>query len=129
MNGPSNIGNSAFLYISVAFIQMLKALMPVAVFLVAVLLRTEALKFRTLGIMILISVGVAITAVGQININIAGLLFQLFGIVAEALRLVLTQVLLQSKGVKMNPITSLYYISPACFIFLGILSHIELFLE
>ena len=108
---------------------MLKALMPVAVFLVAVLLRTEALKFRTLGIMILISVGVAIIAVGQININIAGLLFQLFGIVAEALRLVLTQVLLQSKGVKMNPITSLYYISPACFIFLGILSHIELILE
>eukprot|EP00958_Prasinococcus_capsulatus_P012246 scaffold1219_cov400-Prasinococcus_capsulatus_cf.AAC.3 len=71
------------------------------------------------SVQVIISLGVAITAVGQISINFTGVFYQLTGIVAEALRLVLTQVLLQSKGVKMNPITSLYYISPACFVFLG----------
>ncbi|KAH1216496.1 putative sugar phosphate/phosphate translocator [Glycine max] len=72
-------GNTAYLHISVAFIQMLKALMPVATFLVAVT-----------------------------------------GIFAEALRLVLTQVLLQKKGLSLNPITSLYYIAPCSFVFLSV---------
>ena len=29
------------------------------------------------------------------------------------------QVLLQKRGLKLNPITSLYYISPCCFVFLA----------
>uniref|UniRef100_A0A7C8Z6F1 Sugar phosphate transporter domain-containing protein n=1 Tax=Opuntia streptacantha TaxID=393608 RepID=A0A7C8Z6F1_OPUST len=39
---------------------------------------------------------------------------------AEALRLVLTQVLLQKKGLTVNPITSLYYIAPCSFVCLFI---------
>ncbi len=31
----------------------------------------------------------------------------------------LAQVLLQKRGLKLNPITSLYYISPCCFVFLA----------
>ena len=38
----------------------------------------------------------------------------------ESTRLVLVQILLQRKGLKLNPITSLYYISPCCFAFLSI---------
>jgi len=30
----------------------------------------------------------------------------------------LPQILLTSKGISLNPITSLYYISPTCFVFL-----------
>jgi len=33
---------------------------------------------------------------------------------------VLVQILLQSKGLKLNPITTLYYIAPACFVCLGV---------
>ncbi|XP_073284172.1 probable sugar phosphate/phosphate translocator At3g17430 isoform X2 [Primulina huaijiensis] len=79
-------GNTAYLFISVAFIQMLKALMPVATFLMAVVC--------------------------------VGTVYQVTGIFAEALRLVLTQVLLQKKGLTLNPITSLYYIAPCSFVFL-----------
>jgi hypothetical protein len=42
------------------------------------------------------------------------------GIFAEALRLVLTQVLLQKKGLTLNPVTSLYYIAPCSFVFLSL---------
>ncbi|XP_058210825.1 probable sugar phosphate/phosphate translocator At1g48230 isoform X2 [Rhododendron vialii] len=41
-------GNTAYLHISVAFIQMLKALMPVATFLMAVLCGTDKLSFMFL---------------------------------------------------------------------------------
>ncbi|PNY08601.1 putative sugar phosphate/phosphate translocator [Trifolium pratense] len=105
-------GNTAYLYISVAFIQMLKALMPVATFLVAVTLGTEKLRCDVFWNMVLVSVGVVISSYGEIHFNVLGTVYQVSGIAAEALRLVLTQVLLQNKGLTLNPITSLYYIAP-----------------
>ncbi|KAJ9696782.1 hypothetical protein PVL29_008811 [Vitis rotundifolia] len=111
-------GNTAYLHISVAFIQMLKALMPVATFLVAVVCGTDKLRCDVFLNMLLVSVGVVISSYGEIHFNVVGTLYQVTGIFAEALRLVLTQVLLQKKGLTLNPITSLYYIAPCSFVFL-----------
>ncbi|XP_073312071.1 probable sugar phosphate/phosphate translocator At3g17430 isoform X1 [Primulina huaijiensis] len=111
-------GNTAYLHISVAFIQMLKALMPVATFTVAVLCGTDKLRLDVFLNMVLVSVGVVVSSYGEIHFNVIGTVYQVTGIFAEALRLVLTQVLLQKKGLTLNPITSLYYIAPCSFIFL-----------
>ncbi|CAD5171841.1 unnamed protein product [Musa acuminata subsp. malaccensis] len=111
-------GNTAYLHISVAFIQMLKALMPVATFLMAVTCGTDKLRCDVFLNMVLVSVGVAISSYGEINFNVIGTAYQVTGIFAEALRLVLTQVLLQKKGLNLNPVTSLYYIAPCSFLFL-----------
>lgn len=86
--------------------------MPVATFLVAVIWGTEKLRCDVFSNMVLVSVGVVISSYGEIHFNVLGTVFQVTGIVAEALRLVLTQVLLQKKGLTLNPITSLYYIAP-----------------
>nr|CAD1842532.1 unnamed protein product [Ananas comosus var. bracteatus] len=111
-------GNTAYLYISVAFIQMLKALMPVATFLMAVVCGTDKLRCDVFFNMVLVSVGVVVSSYGEIHFNVIGTVYQVTGIFAEALRLVLTQVLLQKKGLTLNPITSLYYIAPCSFLFL-----------
>ncbi|KAK4770479.1 hypothetical protein SAY87_031011 [Trapa incisa] len=111
-------GNTAYLHISVAFIQMLKALMPVATFLMAVLCGTDKLRCDVFLNMVLVSVGVVVSSYGEIHFNVIGTVYQVTGIFAEALRLVLTQVLLQKKGLTLNPITSLYYIAPCSFVFL-----------
>ncbi|KAG7018545.1 putative sugar phosphate/phosphate translocator [Cucurbita argyrosperma subsp. argyrosperma] len=111
-------GNTAYLHISVAFIQMLKALMPVATFLMAGVCGTDKLRCDVFCNMLLISVGVVISSYGEIHFNVVGTVYQVTGIFAEALRLVLTQVLLQKKGLTLNPITSLYYIAPCSFVFL-----------
>jgi hypothetical protein len=113
-------GNTAYLHISVAFIQMLKALMPVATLFMAVLCGTDKLRWDVFFNMVLVSVGVVISSYGEIHFNIIGTAYQVTGIFAEALRLVLTQVLLQKKGLTLNPITSLYYIAPCSFAFLSI---------
>ena len=47
-----------------------------------------------------------------------GALVQGGSILTESLRLCLIQILLHNRGVKLNPITTLYYIAPACFVFL-----------
>uniref|UniRef100_A0A7N0TQC5 Sugar phosphate transporter domain-containing protein n=1 Tax=Kalanchoe fedtschenkoi TaxID=63787 RepID=A0A7N0TQC5_KALFE len=111
-------GNTAYLYISVAFIQMLKALMPVATYTMAVVCGTDKSRCDVFLNMMLVSVGVVISSYGEIHFNVVGTLYQVTGIFAEALRLVLTQVLLQKKGLTLNPITSLYYIAPCSFLFL-----------
>lgn len=112
------VGNAAYLYLSVSFIQMLKALMPVAVFTVGCLMGTETFKVNTLSNMGLIALGVGIASYGELNFNLFGVMLQLGSIVTESIRLVLVQILLQSRGLKLNPITTLYYVSPCCFMFL-----------
>ncbi|XP_009413955.2 probable sugar phosphate/phosphate translocator At5g25400 [Musa acuminata AAA Group] len=110
--------NSAYIYLSVSFIQMLKALMPVAVYSISVLFRKEAFKSSSMLNMLSISFGVAIAAYGEARFVGAGVVLQLAAVAFEATRLVLIQILLTSKGVSLNPITSLYYVAPCCLAFL-----------
>ncbi|GJP54169.1 hypothetical protein CLOM_g13269 [Closterium sp. NIES-68] len=112
--------NSAYIYLSVSFIQMLKALMPVAVYLLGVAFRKDTFRTATFSNMMLISFGVAISAWSEANFNLTGVLLQLSAVAFEATRLVLIQILLNSKGISLNPITSLYYISPVCLLFLSL---------
>ncbi|CAF1933644.1 unnamed protein product [Brassica napus] len=106
-------GITAYLHISVAFIQMLKAL--IATFIMAVIRGTDKPRCDVFSNMLLVSVGVVISSYGEIHFNVVGTVYQVTGIFAEALRLVLTQVLLQKKGLTLNPINSLYYIAPCSF--------------
>ncbi|KAL3682607.1 hypothetical protein R1sor_000629 [Riccia sorocarpa] len=114
------LSNSAYIYLSVSFIQMLKALMPVAVYSIGVMLKREAFKSQTMANMVAISVGVAIAAYGEAKFDAWGVFLQLGAVAFEATRLVLIQILLTSKGISLNPITSLYYVAPCCFAFLSI---------
>lgn len=110
--------NSAYIYLSVSFIQMLKALMPVAVYSISILFSKESFRSTTMLNMLSISFGVAIAAYGEARFILSGVLLQLGAVVFEATRLVLIQILLSSKGITLNPITTLYYVSPCCLAFL-----------
>ncbi|KAK7292059.1 hypothetical protein RIF29_07720 [Crotalaria pallida] len=112
--------NSAYIYLSVSFIQMLKALMPVAVYSIGVLFKKEIFKNDTMANMVSISLGVAIAAYGEAKFDTWGVTLQLLAVAFEATRLVLIQILLNSKGISLNPITSLYYIAPCCLVFLSV---------
>ncbi|GAB2284904.1 hypothetical protein Dimus_019357 [Dionaea muscipula] len=114
------LSNSAYIYLSVSFIQMLKALMPVAVYSIGVSLKKEQFKSNTMMNMVSISVGVAIAAYGEARFDAWGVALQLGAVAFEATRLVLIQILLSSKGITLNPITSLYYIAPCCLAFLSV---------
>ncbi|XP_055801820.1 probable sugar phosphate/phosphate translocator At4g32390 [Solanum dulcamara] len=114
------LSNSAYIYLSVSFIQMLKALMPVAVYSIGVLLKKDTFKSDTMGNMVSISIGVAIAAYGEAKFDTWGVMLQLGAVAFEATRLVMIQILLTSKGITFNPITSLYYVAPCCLVFLFI---------
>jgi drug/metabolite transporter (DMT)-like permease len=106
------LGNTAYLYISVAFAQMLKAIMPVAVFILGVAAGLEMMSCRMLLIMSIISFGVLVASYGELNINWIGVVYQMGGVVGEALRLIFMELLVKRKGIKLNPISLMYYVSP-----------------
>lgn len=114
------LGNTAYLYISVAFAQMLKAIMPVAVFVLGVAAGLEMMSCRMLFIMSVISFGVLVASYGEININWIGVVYQMGGVVGEALRLIFMEILVKRKGLKLNPISVMYYVSPCSSVFLFI---------
>lgn len=67
-----------------------------------------------------IVIGVVIASFGEIKFVLIGFLFQLGGIIFEAVRLVMVQRLLSSAEFKMDPLVSLYYYAPVCAVMNGI---------
>jgi hypothetical protein len=107
-------GNVTYLYLSVAFIQMLKATTPVAVLLCSWALGIAQPSLRIFLNVSIIVIGVIIASAGEIQFVLIGVLFQIGGIVFEAVRLTMVQRLLSSAEFKMDPLVSLYYFAPVC---------------
>jgi hypothetical protein len=114
------LGNAAYLHLSVSFIQMLKALMPAAVYAVGCLFSTEKFAWKCVANMVIITVGVALASAGEVALVPLGVAMQLGSVLTESTRLALVQILLQRRGLKLNPITTLYYVAPASGFFLMI---------
>jgi hypothetical protein len=86
---------------------------------VATLLATWAFgvaspNLKVLGNVSVIVIGVVIASFGEIQFDLLGFIYQMGGVVFEALRLVMVQRLLSSGDFKMDPLVSLYYFAPAC---------------
>lgn len=93
--------------------------MPGLVYVVGICFRTERLSLTVSLNMLIIAFGVAIAAYGELNFDALGVTQQLSALVFEAVRLMLVQVLITRQGMVMNPLQSLYYVSPACAFFLA----------
>ena len=104
------LGNAAYLYISVAFIQMLKASTPVAVLLCSFAVGLETPNARLFAYIVAIAVGVMISAYGQLQLNMLGAL-QIVAAIAEALRLCLVNMALG----QVPALTFLSIVAPLCF--------------
>lgn len=107
-------GNLTYLYLSVAFIQMLKATTPVAVLLCSWGMGLSQPSLKVFLNVSAIVVGVVIASIGEIKFVLVGFMFQIAGIIFEAIRLTMVQRLLSSAEYKMDPLVSLYYFAPVC---------------
>ncbi|OBT85336.1 hypothetical protein VE02_05982 [Pseudogymnoascus sp. 03VT05] len=115
-------GNLTYLYLSVAFIQMLKATTPVAVLITGWFFGVQKPNMRVLFNVSFIVIGVVLASFGEIKFVMLGFLFQCGGIMFEAVRLVMVQRLLNSPDSKMDPLVSLYYFAPVCTVFNGLIA-------
>lgn len=112
------LSNKAYIYLSVSYIQMLKAFTPVAVLIFSFFSGLEKASCTEVYIVMIICVGVALASAGESYFSLLGFTFQSLAILAESSRLVLTNVLM--KQLKLDPLSSLYYIAPLCATFIGV---------
>ncbi|KAJ9139408.1 Triose-phosphate transporter [Pleurostoma richardsiae] len=113
-SGSLVCSNLVYLYLSVPFIQMLKAAAPVAVLFTSWAWGVAEPSMRVFINVLVIVLGVTLASLGEIEFSWIGFFFQLGGIIFEAMRLVMIQVLLSGDGQKMDPLVSLYYYAPVC---------------
>jgi hypothetical protein len=102
-----------------AFTDYRQATTPVAVLIATWSLGVSPVNMKTLGNVSFIVIGVVIASMGELQFVMIGFLFQVAGIVFEAVRLVMVQRLLSSAEFKMDPLVSLYYYAPACAVMNG----------
>jgi len=112
--------NTAYIYLSVAFIQMLKALSPVTVYCVGCVIGLEKYSHARLANLGVVTLGVMISSFGEMNFHLFGFIVQIVAVLAEACRILSVQIILGKANLKLNSITTLYYVSPACFVFLSV---------
>ena len=99
-----------------------QATTPVAVLLATWGLGVEPVNLQKLGNVSFIVIGVIIASLGEIKFQLVGFIFQVGGIIFEAIRLVMVQRLLSSAEFKMDPLVSLYYFAPVCAMMNGLAS-------
>lgn len=100
-----------YLYLTVAFIQILKAFTPVVTMVVMFVAGLETPGLRLVLSVLGLAVGTSIAAYGELHFSLTGVLIMLSSEVAEAIKLVLQQILL--RNLKFSVFESLYWISPA----------------
>jgi drug/metabolite transporter (DMT)-like permease len=117
-SGSLVCSNLVYLYLSVAFIQMLKAAAPVAVLLASWAWGVKDPSWRAFINIAVIVFGVGLASFGEVEFGWIGFIFQMGGIVFEAMRVVMVEVLLKGEGQNdlrnMDPVVSLYYYAPVC---------------
>jgi len=111
-SGSLIMSNTAYLYLSVSYIQMLKAFTPVSILLISFIFRIQEPNRKLLLIVLMISIGVAMASHGELHFNLIGFITQAAAVAFEASRLVMIQILLH--GLKMDPLVSLHYYAPVC---------------
>ena len=91
---------------------MLKAASPVSVLLVSWLFGVVNPTLEKILNILVIAVGVAVASAGTVEFSAIGFFFQMGGLAFEAVRVVMTQVMLNGEGLKMDAMVGLYYYAP-----------------
>ena len=110
------LGQYPYLYLTVAFIQMLKAFSPTFIVIFLFCLQVEKPSQRVIFCILGLCVCTAIASAGEVNFSVIGVSFMAAASVSDALHLVLAQLLLKNQ--KIGVVEMMYYISPICLLWM-----------
>lgn len=113
------LGNMAYRYISLAYIQMIKASNPVPLLLLNFAAGREKPSILQLGIVLVVSSGVIMSSLGELNFSWVGFIVQFTAVLADVCRVMLLDTTM--KDLNLDSLSLLYYTAPpsAVMIFVG----------
>jgi hypothetical protein len=100
--------------LSVATVQMIKALAPLLTVATMFALGSEVYGHSLLTAVLLMSLGVGVASFGEANFDGLGFALQIFALVCESLRMVLLQRTIQASLPRANPLAALALFAPVC---------------
>ncbi|KAI9633697.1 triose-phosphate transporter family-domain-containing protein [Dioszegia hungarica] len=118
------LSNMAYVYLSVSFVQMLKAFIPIFTLIVQLAAGIQEYNHILFAVVVVTAFGCIIAAAGEIKFAFIGFVCQVAAVVVESIRLVLVQVIL--KDHKLDPLSSIAMYAPVC---LGLISICLPFME
>jgi hypothetical protein len=121
--GTLGTGNLAYLFSTVAFIQMMKPINTIFASFAAFAIGLDVPTFSHTVIIVIILLGIFIATSSATQINATGVGLQLISSMSEGCRLALVQSV-TSCGLKLDPVTAVYHFSWISAILLGLASWI-----
>jgi len=108
--GTIVMGMASYLFLTVSFVQMLKAFTPVMTLSFMTSFGLARPTRQIVGCVLIICLGTAFAGIGELNFSLVGMICMLSAQMCEALKLVFTQLML--KNFKFNVVETLYYVTP-----------------
>ena len=108
--GTIVLGMASYLFLTVSFVQMLKAFTPVMTLAFMTSFGLTRPTRDIIGCVMVICLGTAFAGLGELNFSLLGMGCMLSAQMCEALKLVFTQLML--KNFKFNVVETLYYVTP-----------------
>jgi len=118
--GSLVLSNFAYLFASVAFLQMMKQGNVVIVYVLSLMVGLEMLRMRSVALLLFILVCTFMTVDGEINFSLTGFVVQAGSQLLECLRLILQSFLL-SGNMKLDVLTYNLIVMPLCCLVLLVL--------
>ena len=110
------LGQFPYFYLTVAFIQMLKAFSPTYMVLLLYCMGVEQPSRKVIGCVLGLSLCTAVASAGEVNFHLVGVSFMVAASLSDAVRLVVAQRVL--KNHRLRPMETLSYMSPACLLWM-----------
>jgi len=110
------LSNTAYMHLSVAFLQMMKEANIVLVYAFSLVAALEIFSWRHVQILFCVILATSITIHGEMNFSMKGFAIQSIGQIFESCRIVLQALLLTGAGKSFDPLTYQLMVSPLCFV-------------
>lgn len=104
------LGNMAYSYISLAYIQMVKAFTPVPLLLLSFIAGLEKPSLIVFCIVVVVSAGVTMSSVGELKFSMVGFIIQVSAVFADCFRMIILNLALKDLG--LDSLSLLYYTAP-----------------
>lgn len=112
--------NAAYMYLTISFIQMIKAWTSSCVYIMACLLGTQKWSVPVAKTLITITLGLTVASIGELKFNAFGFCIQVLSMLCEAARINQLEIRLKSNGYKLNPLSSTKIFAPLIMVVLGV---------
>lgn len=119
--GQLVFSNTAYLHVTVAFLQMMKESNLVIVYMLSLMVGLERFRWRHVCVLVLVSIVTLATIKGEMHFSLLGFGLQGFSQLCESIKICLQGVLLSRRGTKLDALTYVLLITPVTFIALGYL--------